>query len=115
MAVVDTLYAAAGAAGAAGLLEIEPLRLAFGLIGAAVLVFLGVRTLVSAFRVRLGGEVPEEVAHAAARVRHRAGGDRVEPADDRLVGGGLRRGVDGRAPRPAAGTRCCWRASGSGA
>jgi putative LysE/RhtB family amino acid efflux pump len=62
VAVIDTLYAAAGAAGAAGLLEIEPLRLAFGIIGAAVLVHLGIRTLVSAFRVRLGGEVPEEVA-----------------------------------------------------
>jgi putative LysE/RhtB family amino acid efflux pump len=62
VAVIDTLYAAAGAAGAAGLLEIEPLRIAFGLIGAGVLVLLGVRTLVSAFRVRLGGEVDEEVA-----------------------------------------------------
>jgi putative LysE/RhtB family amino acid efflux pump len=62
VAVIDTLYAAAGAAGAAGLLEIEPLRMAFGLVGAGVLVFLGARTLWSAFRVRLGGEVPEEVA-----------------------------------------------------
>ena len=62
VAVIDTLYAAAGAAGAAGLLEIEPLRLAFGVIGAAVLVFLGIRTLVSAFRVRLGGEIAEEVS-----------------------------------------------------
>ena len=62
VAVIDTLYAAAGAAGAAGLLEIEPLRVAFGLLGAAVLVFLGVRTLWSAFRVRLGGELPEEVS-----------------------------------------------------
>ena len=62
VAVIDTLYAAAGAAGAAGLLEIEPLRVAFGLIGASVLIFLGIRTLVSAFRVRLGGEVDEEVA-----------------------------------------------------
>ena len=62
VAVIDTLYAAAGAAGAAGLLSIEPLRLAFGLTGAAVLVYLGVRTLMSAFRVRLGGEVPDEVS-----------------------------------------------------
>jgi putative LysE/RhtB family amino acid efflux pump len=62
VAVIDTLYAAAGAAGAAGLLEIEPLRVAFGLIGASVLIFLGIRTLVSAFRVRLGGEMDEEVA-----------------------------------------------------
>jgi putative LysE/RhtB family amino acid efflux pump len=62
VAVIDTLYAAAGAAGAAGLLQIEPLRLAFGIAGAVVLVALGVRTIVSAFRVRLGGEVPEEVS-----------------------------------------------------
>jgi putative LysE/RhtB family amino acid efflux pump len=62
VAIVDTLYAAAGAAGAAGLLAFEPLRLAFGLIGAAVLIALGVRTLWSALRVRMGGEVTEEVA-----------------------------------------------------
>jgi putative LysE/RhtB family amino acid efflux pump len=61
VAIVDTAYAAAGAAGAAGLLAIEPLRLAFGLAGAAVLVALGVRTLWSALRVRLGGEADEEV------------------------------------------------------
>jgi putative LysE/RhtB family amino acid efflux pump len=35
VAVIDTMYAAAGAAGAAGLLAIEPLRLAFGRVGAA--------------------------------------------------------------------------------
>jgi putative LysE/RhtB family amino acid efflux pump len=62
VAIVDTLYAAAGAAGAAGLLAFEPLRLAFGVIGAAVLIALGVRTLWSALRVRMGGEVTEEVA-----------------------------------------------------
>jgi putative LysE/RhtB family amino acid efflux pump len=62
VAVIDTLYAAAGAAGAAGLLSIEPLRLAFGLIGAAVLAVLGARTLWSAFRIRLGGESNDELA-----------------------------------------------------
>jgi putative LysE/RhtB family amino acid efflux pump len=62
VAIVDTLYAAAGAAGAAGLLAIDPLRLAFGILGAIVLVVLGVRTLWSAFRVRTGGESLEEVA-----------------------------------------------------
>jgi putative LysE/RhtB family amino acid efflux pump len=64
VAIVDTLYAAAGAAGAAGLLAIDPLRVAFGVIGAAVLVVLGARTLWSAVRVRDGGEVTEEVASA---------------------------------------------------
>jgi len=62
VAVIDTLYAAAGAAGAAGLLAFEPVRLAFGLLGAAVLAVLGARTLWSAFRVRLGGEARDEVA-----------------------------------------------------
>jgi putative LysE/RhtB family amino acid efflux pump len=62
VAIVDTLYAAAGAAGAAGLLSIDPLRVAFGCLGAAVLVVLGARTLWSAVRVRDGGEVSEEVA-----------------------------------------------------
>jgi putative LysE/RhtB family amino acid efflux pump len=62
VAIVDTLYAAAGAAGAAGLLSIDPLRLAFGIVGAIVLITLGVRTLWSAFRVRSGGESSDEVA-----------------------------------------------------
>ncbi len=62
VAVIDTLYAAAGAAGAAGLLAIEPLRLAFGLIGAVVLAVLGARTLWSAFRIRMGGESSDELA-----------------------------------------------------
>ncbi len=62
VAIIDTAYAAAGAAGAAPLLSIDSLRLTFGLIGAAVLLFLGVRTLWSAFRVRAGGESDEEVS-----------------------------------------------------
>lgn len=62
IAVVDALYAAAGAAGAASLLTIGPMRLLLGLIGAAVLIGLGIRTLLSAFRVRQGLEVPSEVA-----------------------------------------------------
>src|SRR3954471_3435576 len=62
VAIVDTLYAAAGAAGAAGLLAIDPLRVAFGILGAVVLVVLGLRTLWSAFRVRTGGESMDEVA-----------------------------------------------------
>lgn len=62
VAVIDTLYAAAGAAGAAGLLAIEPLRLAFGVTGAIVLAVLGARTLWSAFRIRLGGESDDELA-----------------------------------------------------
>jgi putative LysE/RhtB family amino acid efflux pump len=62
VAVIDTLYAAAGAAGAAGLLSFEPARMAFGLLGAAVLLVLGARTLWSAFRIRMGGESRAELA-----------------------------------------------------
>ena len=62
IAVVDGLYAACGAAGAAPFLAFEPLRVALGLVGACVLVALGARTLYSAFRVRLGGELDTEVA-----------------------------------------------------
>jgi putative LysE/RhtB family amino acid efflux pump len=62
IALVDALYAACGAAGAAPLLTIEPVRIALGLLGAAVLVLLGARTLYSAFRIRHGGEIDAEVA-----------------------------------------------------
>jgi putative LysE/RhtB family amino acid efflux pump len=64
IAVIDTLYAAAGAAGAAPVLSIESVRIVFGLIGAAVLAVLAARTLYGALRVRLGGEADEEVATA---------------------------------------------------
>ena len=62
IAIVDALYATAGAAGAASALSIDSVRTVLGLVGAAVLVALGARTLWSAFRVRLGGETPAEVA-----------------------------------------------------
>ena len=61
-AVIDASYAALGSLGAGQLLHIAPLRLALGLVGAAVIAVLGLRTLWSAFRVRLGGESTEEVA-----------------------------------------------------
>jgi putative LysE/RhtB family amino acid efflux pump len=61
-AVIDLLYAGLGLAGAASLLEAEALRVAFGITGALVLGFIGARTLWAAFRVRLGGELDEEVA-----------------------------------------------------
>jgi len=62
IACVDVLYSALGAAGAAPLLQLGQLRLVLGLVGAAVLVALGARTLWSAFRIRLGGEADDEVA-----------------------------------------------------
>jgi putative LysE/RhtB family amino acid efflux pump len=60
-AVIDVLYAALGVAGASRLLDIDPLRVALGVVGAVVLALLGLKTLASAFRVRLGGEVADEV------------------------------------------------------
>ena len=62
IAAIDTAYCILGVAGAGALLAIHPLRLVLGLVGAAVLVFIGLKTLWSALRVRLGGEVPAEVA-----------------------------------------------------
>jgi putative LysE/RhtB family amino acid efflux pump len=61
-AFIDLLYAGLGLAGAASLLEAEALRVAFGITGALVLGLIGARTLWAAFRVRLGGELDEEVA-----------------------------------------------------
>jgi putative LysE/RhtB family amino acid efflux pump len=61
-AVIDALYAALGVLGASALLEIDALRITFGVIGAGFLAYLGARTLWSAFRIRLGGEAPEEVS-----------------------------------------------------
>src|SRR2546423_2141867 len=60
-AVIDVAYAALGVAGTSRRLGVGALRTALGLAGAAVLAALGLRTLWSAFRVRLGGEEPEEV------------------------------------------------------
>jgi putative LysE/RhtB family amino acid efflux pump len=62
IAVIDLLYAALGAAGAAPLLAIGPLETVLGLLGAAVLVFFGVRTLWSAFRIRLGTDEGEAMS-----------------------------------------------------
>ena len=61
-AVIDMVYAGLGVAGASRLLEIDPLRVTLGVTGAVVLALVGLRTLWSAFRIRLGGEADEEVA-----------------------------------------------------
>jgi putative LysE/RhtB family amino acid efflux pump len=61
-AVIDTFYASLGVAGVSRALEHGTTRLVLGLVGAMVLAFLGVKTLWSAFRVRLGGELEAEVA-----------------------------------------------------
>ncbi len=61
IALVDAVYAALGALGAASLLAIDPLRTTLALLGAAVLLVLGARTLRDAFRVRADAETADEV------------------------------------------------------
>jgi threonine/homoserine/homoserine lactone efflux protein len=61
IALVDAAYAAAGAAGAAPLLQVGALRLILGVAGALVLAWLGLRTVQAAFRVRSGLEVADDV------------------------------------------------------
>ena len=61
VALIDASYAGLGALGAGGLLTVDALRLALGLLGAVVLGVFAIRTLWSAFRVRLGGEADDEV------------------------------------------------------
>jgi putative LysE/RhtB family amino acid efflux pump len=66
IALVDALYAAAGAAGAASLLAFDPLRLALSLAGALVLLALGLRSLRDALHAR------SDDAEDAARTPRRA-------------------------------------------
>jgi putative LysE/RhtB family amino acid efflux pump len=79
VAVVDALYAAAGAAGAASLLTIGPLRLVLGVIGTAVLVWLGVKTLLAAVRVRAGLEGPDDVGDPRRAFRTSLGATASNP------------------------------------
>jgi putative LysE/RhtB family amino acid efflux pump len=65
IAVVDALYAAAGAAGVAPLLRIEPLGLLLALTGGIVLIYLGARTLWSVVHVHTGTEGFVEVGTPA--------------------------------------------------
>lgn len=68
-ATVDLGYAILGALGAAALLQLAPLRIGLGLLGASVLVLLGVRTLRDAFRIRAGAEGPEDVVQPRDALR----------------------------------------------
>jgi putative LysE/RhtB family amino acid efflux pump len=80
IALIDGAYAALGAAGAAPLLAIDPLRLILGLAGAVVLAWLGCRTFVSAFRVRSGLEIPPEVASPRRALATSLGATASNPA-----------------------------------
>jgi putative LysE/RhtB family amino acid efflux pump len=68
-ALVDLAYACLGVAGAAQLLRLVALRVVLGLVGAAVLLALGARTLWSAFRVRVGGETQAELSSPLRALR----------------------------------------------
>jgi putative LysE/RhtB family amino acid efflux pump len=60
--LVDTLYASVGLAGPARLLRGETFSLVLGLVGGAVLVVIGVRTLWLGVRARVGGETDADVS-----------------------------------------------------
>jgi threonine/homoserine/homoserine lactone efflux protein len=68
-ATVDLCYAVLGALGAAALLQVAPFRIGLGLLGAGVLVFLGVRTMRDAWRVRMGAEQDSEVVQPRDALR----------------------------------------------
>jgi putative LysE/RhtB family amino acid efflux pump len=79
VAVIDALYAALGAAGAASLLSIGPLRLALGVLGTVVLVWIGVKTLLAAVRVRAGLEGPDDVGDPGRAFRTSLGATASNP------------------------------------
>jgi putative LysE/RhtB family amino acid efflux pump len=61
VALVDVLYATVGLAGAGELLQADRLRLALGLVSGAILVAVGVRTIWTGMRARLGLELADDV------------------------------------------------------
>ena len=79
VAVIDALYAALGAAGAASLLSIGALRLILGILGTVVLVWLGVKTLLAAVRVRAGLEGPDDVGDPRRAFRTSLGATASNP------------------------------------
>src|SRR4029450_11594663 len=68
-ATVDPLYGALGMAGASSLIGITPVRITLGALGAVVLGLMGVRTLRTAQRVRIGMELPSEVVPPGRALR----------------------------------------------
>ena len=61
-ALIDLLYAALGEAGADQVLRIASFRMAFGVVGACVLIYLGVKSFRAALSARAGLETMVEVA-----------------------------------------------------
>jgi putative LysE/RhtB family amino acid efflux pump len=80
IALVDGSYATLGAAGAAPLVAIAPVRLALGLAGAAFLAVVGLRTLHGALRVRVGAESRGELAAPKDAFRASVAGTASNPA-----------------------------------
>ena len=80
IAIVDGVYAACGASGAAPLISIGPTRIILGLAGAAFLGVLGVRTIYAAVRVRLGAESQFEIASPRQAFRSALAGTASNPA-----------------------------------
>jgi threonine/homoserine/homoserine lactone efflux protein len=68
-ATVDVVYASLGVLGAAALIQVEPVGLVLGVVGAGVLGWMGLRTLRDAWRLRLGGEADVEVVSLPASYR----------------------------------------------
>ena len=79
IAVIDALYAAAGAAGAAPLLIVDPVRIALGVVGAGVILWLGIRTLWAAWHVRAGLD-GDAAASPSAAFRTSLGATASNPA-----------------------------------
>jgi threonine/homoserine/homoserine lactone efflux protein len=68
-AAVDTVYGGLGMAGAATVIGFGPVRVVLGLMGAGVLAAMGLRTLRTAQRVRIGLEMPAEVVTPGCALR----------------------------------------------
>jgi putative LysE/RhtB family amino acid efflux pump len=80
IAIIDGIYAACGASGAAPLMSVGPVRLILGLAGAVFLVALGARTIYTAMHVRVGAEAPSDVAKPSRAFRTALAGTASNPA-----------------------------------
>jgi putative LysE/RhtB family amino acid efflux pump len=79
IAVIDALYATLGAAGAAPLLTIGPLRVLLGVLGTAVVAWLGLRTLMAAVHARAGLESSDDMADPGRAFRTTLGATASNP------------------------------------
>jgi putative LysE/RhtB family amino acid efflux pump len=89
IAAIDVLYAGVAAAGLAPVLGSTAVRIVVGLLGSAVLLALGLRTLWSAFRVRAGAEWDEEVRTPRRAFVTSLGATATNPLTIALWTGGL--------------------------